>query len=435
MLLRFRFSNFRSFRDEQDLSLVASSFPSQTDGLFHPVGIAEGVLPVVAIYGANASGKTNVLRALQYMADAVRNSHAHWKPDRDIPREPFRTAEGATAPSTFVTDFMLDGVRYQYGFSCNSEAVLEEWLFAYPRGKKQTWFSRKQQGPTTFSSKMPGENRTIEALTRKNSLFLSAAAQNNHEALSPIYTWFSRSLSFVVGLRALVWRPADEILTTPENKDVVARLLSVADLGIADLSLQELPPMPGEVKDFFDAFKTFLKTQLPKNGTEEPDFSSLIEKSRKRLRLLHRLGNSSTAFEQDQESSGTLAFLTLLGSILPALKHGGTVLVDELDASLHPVLAIQLIRLFSDPERNKQAAQLIFNTHDTNLLSGEVLRRDEVWFTEKQLDGASRLYPLTDFKPRREENLENGYLQGRYGAIPFLNPDCLVPFDNRDEEV
>jgi AAA15 family ATPase/GTPase len=123
---------------------------------------------------------------------------------------------------------------------------------------------------------------------------------------------------------------------------------------------------------------------------------------------------------------GTIAFLCLLEPVFPALAKGGVVCVDELDDSLHPLLAMELIRQFNDVKSNPAGAQLIFNTHDTNLLSAGVLRRDQIWFTEKQPDGASQLYPLSDFKPRMHENIENGYLQGRYGAIPFLNPGSFL---------
>jgi AAA15 family ATPase/GTPase len=147
---------------------------------------------------------------------------------------------------------------------------------------------------------------------------------------------------------------------------------------------------------------------------------------------LHKVGDSALPLRQGQESKGTIAFLSLLAPVLRALFDGGVVCVDELDESLHPLLAIEVIRVFSDPKRRPRGAQLIFNTHDTNLLSA--LRRDQIWFTEKARDGASQLYPLTDFKPRREENLENGYLQGRYGAIPFLNPDGFLASGNGGHE-
>jgi hypothetical protein len=396
MLLRFRVENFRSFRTEQTLSMVASPFKDRVETVFRPSGAEEGVLPAAAIYGANASGKTNVILALRFMRDAVKNSHARWEPDEPIKIEPF--AEGSAALSSFAADFLLNGVRYQYGFSVSFLAVLEEWLLAYPSGKRQTWFSRKTGKPISFSAKMPGDNRSIERLTRPNSLFLSAAAQNNHVALSPVFRWFSRSLSFVLGGRSRVGRRTAVLCDDAGSRGRLARLLSLADLGITDLRVAE--------------------TIVRREGEE-------YEERAKEIVFLHRVGDSVRIFREAQESKGTIAFLSLLAPILRALDDGGIVCVDELDHSLHPLLAIELIRLFSETKRNPKGAQLIFNTHDTNLLSADVLRRDQIWFTEKARDGASQLYPLTDFKARREENLENGYLQGRYGAIPYLNPDTF----------
>jgi AAA15 family ATPase/GTPase len=153
------------------------------------------------------------------------------------------------------------------------------------------------------------------------------------------------------------------------------------------------------------------------------------------LRLLHRFGDKAVPLPLSNESGGTIAYLSLLGPVVDALRKGIPLLVDGLDASLHPLLAIELIRLFNSPSSNPNGAQLIFNTHDTNLLSSGVLRRDQIWFTEKGEDASSHLFPLSDFKPRRQENLENGYLQGRYGAIPFINPDAfLLRFEAGDSK-
>jgi hypothetical protein len=191
-------------------------------------------------------------------------------------------------------------------------------------------------------------------------------------------------------------------------RNVIAKLVSFADLGIAGLETekQELSP---EVEDLASAYHA-LTIRLPET----------------KLRLLHRFGDKTVPLPLDRESGGTIAYLSLLGPVVDALRKGIPLLVDELDASLHPLLAIELIRLFNSPSSNPNGAQLIFNTHDTNLLSSGVLRRDQIWFTEKGPDASSHLFPLSDFKPRRQENLENGYLQGRYGAIPFINPDDFV---------
>ena len=417
MLLKFRFSNFRSFRTEQELSLIASRLAGSGDGLFSPPGLGEQVLPVAAIYGANASGKTAVIKAFEFMANAVKFSHSQWQPDQRIPVEPF-AGDDPALPSEFSVDFLLDGIRHQYGFAANSQAILREWLFVYPQRKKQVWFKRVEGAPISFGAKMPGENKVIESLVRKNSLFLSAAAQNNHEPLLPVYRWFSQSISFVIGgfgsaSRATHGADAAQFCQVETDRATVARLLNQADLGIAELSVDEAPwdEMGKKVLEF-------LRTTL-RPGTSLPG-------TRKVVRLLHHIGNRTVPFEAAQESSGTLAYLSLLGPVVSLLKNGGILWVDELDASLHPLMAVQIIRLFSNPPTNPRSTQLIFNTHDTNLLSSGELRRDQIWFTEKDSAGSSHLYPLTDFKPRRQENLENGYLQGRYGAIPFIHPDYLT---------
>lgn len=386
--------------------MIAGPFKDRADTVRHPPGTDEGVLPVAAIYGANASGKTNVVLAMRFMASVVRSSHARWVPDKPIQLEPF--AGQANTPSTFSTDFLLGGVRYQYGFSLSPEAVVEEWMYAYPSGKKQTWFRREGNKAISFSTKLQGENRTIERLTRQNSLFLSAAAQNNHQALLPIYLWFSRSLSYVTDRRSVTNEHAKALYEDPDLRARLGRMLSVADMGINDLSVRKVD-VTAETKEKF-----------------KQSAAKLISAYEMDIHFLHRIGELTLPFDEVQESKGTIAFLCLLYPALQALKDGGVVFVDELDESLHPLLAIEVIRQFGDTASNPNGAQLIFNTHDTNLLGAGVLRRDEIWFTEKRQDGASQIYPLTDFKPRKQEDLANGYLQGRYGAIPFLNSDSFL---------
>jgi hypothetical protein len=426
VLLRFRFSNFRSFRVGQELSLIAGPFADLPDIVLHPDGIKEGVLPGAAIYGANASGKTNIILALGFMASAVSRSHREWSPDGPIPREPFMASEESSRePSEIEVDFLLAGVRHRYGFRVDSEAVLEEWLCVYPKGKKQTWFHRKRGNPIAFSNKMPGENRTIENLTRKNSLFLSTAAQNAHEALLPIFTWLS-GLLFVIGDRSKYRQHTIELCSKLDYRNEIARLVSVADLGIAELSVEDAK-FSDKTREGIDALGSILKRMDAMTG----GLKLALEKgawpeTHQVIRLLHRFGGSTVPLNLDQESDGTLAYLALLGPAVEAIKTGMPLLIDELDASLHPLLAIQLLRLFNTPSSNPKGAQVIFNTHDTNLLSSGVLRRDQIWFTEKGNDATSHLYPLSDFRPRRQENLQNGYLQGRYGAIPFINPDAFM---------
>ena len=395
MLLRFQFSNFRSFRSEQELSM----FPVHAKP-----GLTDPALPAAAIYGANASGKTNVIRALKFMRDAVANSHATWKPDALIPREPFAGDEGGATPSQFIVDFLLEGTRHQYGFKVTSDAVVEEWLHVYPKGKRQTWFVRQSETDFTFGSKFKGENETIRGLTRRNSLFMSAAAQNNHELLSPIYRWFSRSIRLVTGSRALLQEQSAAFFKENELLDQLREQVSLADLGVVDVRLSERPGQLNLLGPGKTSIGELMRRMMP-----TPEFQ-----------LFHRLGAKTVPFENEQESAGTLAYLALLGPVLETLGRGGILCIDELDASLHPLLAIEIIKWFNASSKSASSAQLIFTAHDTNLLSAGVLDRDQIWFTEKDHEGESHLYPLSDFKTRKQENLERGYLQGRYGAIPLI---------------
>lgn len=418
MLLRFKFSNFRSFREEQDLSLIAGPLKDHSGGLCEVPGLNEQVLPVAAIYGANASGKTTVLRALQFMDRAIHHSHRLWEPEQPILLEPF-VGEAPELPTRFVADFVHGDIRHQYGFVVNSASVLEEWLYVYPRGKRQTWFARRAGKPISFSEKLAGENKVIEQLTRSNSLFLSAAAQNNHEMLLPIYNWFWNNLTLVIGTRNAERSQTVEMCNDPETRALIARLLRIADLGIADLNVT-VESVPEELREktkkLREAVRSIfeLDSDVPLPGDRT---------SRSDVKLQHRINGRVLPFDLEQESAGTIAYLALLGPLVRTLRAGGVICVDELDSSLHPLIAIEIMRLFENRDQNPKCGQLIFNTHDTNLLNTGTLRRDQIWFTEKDDKGESHLYPLTDFKPRRKENLESGYLQGRYGAIPFIHSD------------
>jgi AAA15 family ATPase/GTPase len=398
MLLSFRFENFRSFKEEQELSMIAGSGKEKAEVLIHASGVSEAVLPISATYGANASGKSNILYALRFVVGAVERSHWRWVPEGGIPREPF-AGTGSEAPSSFAVDFLDRDVRYQYSFSVNDEIVLDEWLYAYPKGKRQMWFTRRAGKPMSFGEKLTGDNRVIENLTRPNSLFLSAAAQSNHQSLLPVHHWFSGSINVILGERWEMQRTA-AFCGNPQNRSLVVQMLSFADLGIADLQVKPATSM--------------------KDMARPVSFDEILE-AQTQIRLVHRVGGREEVFAETQESAGTIAYLGLLGPIITAIRNGRIVCVDEFDSSLHPNLALQLIRLFNDKTSNPKGAQLIFNTHDTNVLSSGELRRDEIWFTEKSPDGVSRLYSLGDFKPRKEENVENGYLQGRFGAVPFMN--------------
>lgn len=418
MLIRFRCENFRAIHQEQELSLVASSLSEREETLVHAELYQLDLLRSAAIYGANASGKSTLLAALRFMKTAVESSHRKWDPEGGISRAPFALDPAAArAPSLFAVDLLLDGVRYEYGFVADSSRFLEEWLFAYPRGRKQEWFTREagREPEVVFSRLLQGENRTIAGLTRPNSLFLSAAAQNNHPMLAPIYRWFSSGL-WIIDEQS---RPALEIVgfqlcAEEPMRTAIRAFLESADLGITDVDV---------IEEDFSSYA--VRHNLP------PDDSALRALSPRigvGVQFRHRAGlaGGEVVLPFDQESQGTRTLFELSAFIINVLRTGGLLVVDELDRSLHPHLALKIVEMFNDPATNPNNAQLIFNTHDTNLLDTRILRRDQIWFTEKGDDGATRLFPLTDFRARKYENLERGYLQGRYGAVPSMRtPDFL----------
>ncbi|WP_101254866.1 AAA family ATPase [Streptomyces barkulensis] len=412
MLLSFRVANHRSIRDEQELSLVATEFNEGTgrDTGVRIDGKPVQVLPVIGLFGANASGKSNGLHAMSFMRRAVLDSFADWAKEPGIPREPFALApEAQEETSLFEVDLLLgdDPVRYTYGFEVSDDRVEAEWLHAYPSGRRQVWFDREAGRPGAEGGEfkfpgtgLKGHKDEYTALTRPNALFLTVTATLNHPQLSPLHRWFMDSLwtADPKAGEADRTRWIRDRLTEGRSdrrfRDRFVRLLVKADLGITGITTD---PETGEVQ---------LLHRTPGGGTRPLDF-------------------------MEQESLGTHAWFAFLGPLLHVLDRGGTLLVDELDSSLHPRLAAEAVRLFHDRDANPHTAQLVFTTHDATLLGPSVaerpLDRDQVWIALKNATGESALYPLTAArKARRDENLERRYLHGHYGGIPRLTAGELA---------
>ncbi|MGH8906067.1 MAG: AAA family ATPase [Egibacteraceae bacterium] len=383
MLRSFRLGNHRSFRDEQEL-LLMPAYDNE-----------RGVVPVAAVYGANASGKSNLLDGLRFMATLVgRWGPREPRPGLGIARAAFRLSPSSLSePSVFVVELVLDGVRHTYGFTVDDERVREEWLYSHPRGRRRVLF-RREGRQIDFGSTVTqrGKAEVVESLLTEETLFLSLSARVELEQFWPVFGWFRSSLLLPAlssqAARGISRRAADFIMRSAADRAAYLELARAADLGITDIDVEELP-----------------------------------ENRRPRLLLSH--GPGGEAFRLGEESDGTQLWLGLLPLLLTCLAEGGTIVIDEIDTSLHPLPVRKLVKLFRTPETNPGHAQLIFTTHDAFLLSpvsGETgLDRDQVWFVEKQPDGASALYPLTDFKPRNEHNVARRYLGGSYGAVPFLD--------------
>jgi hypothetical protein len=393
MLIEFRVSNFRSLRDEQVLSMVASKDKTLASTHTVPTGVtaAPALLRSAAIYGPNAGGKSNLIKALQYMRGVVVES-ATIAPSQTFGVQPFRLdAASAVLPTEFEVTFLLDGVRYQYGFAMTAERIVSEHLLVYKAFKPQHWFTRRHDATTgrdvyDFGPALKGQKSVWESATRPNALFLSMAVQLNSEQLGPVFDWFARQLVIFNEHAMLNPRVTLQMLRDSAAKRSICAFLNAADISIADIDVV----------------------------TRDDDQDE--------LRFKHTTSKGEAVFGMGDESSGTRNLLFMIGPILDIVRNGLTLVVDELDTSLHTLLVRRIIQLFHDTALNTRGAQLIFTTHDTSLLDAhDLFRRDQVWFVEKDRDQASRLYSLTEFSPRKGEALERGYLMGRYGGLPLLD--------------
>jgi hypothetical protein len=401
VLRSFRVANHKSIRDEQELLLVPAYDKTRP------------VVPVAAIFGANASGKSNLLDALRWMQDAVVNSFAAWRPGSGIPRTPFdprmragADTNGGSVPSGYAVEMVVDGTRFAYGFDVDDTHVREEWLYAYPHNRRRVIFDRRGDRWTFGSTVSKSVAEAASRMTRPNALFLTVAARLNLAEVQAAFGWFELG-SRVGPVPAQAWMEEVARLLDGPRRGALVELIRAADVGVTDI----------------------LSTR------------GLDDSLRYAVDLQFRHGSSETWLPSASESAGTLRWLQLMVATLPVLEAGCLLCLDELDTSMHPRLTASYVDLFRDEEINNRGAQLVFTTHDATLLSpilgDDTLHRDEIWFVEKDRDGATSLVPLSDFKPRRLENWERRYLGGSYGAVPLASEfefrrafDVDTPDDN-----
>ncbi|GAB2922530.1 AAA family ATPase [Streptomyces mayteni] len=401
MLLRFRVANVRSLRDEQELSLAV---PENEEG--HAAretllsdGRALSFYPTAGIFGPNASGKSNVITALKRMRETVLSSYTEWTSFKSLPRDPFALDRSARAESSFFeVDFVLgDGVRWTYGFELSDTRVEGEWLHSYPRGRRQEWLDRDATRAEAF--RFPGDHikdrARLARTTRANALLLSRAAMDNHPDLTRIYQWFQDNLWDITPEAE---RPQREAFTARRlagddaTRRRIEELLQVADLGISGAEIEQRAGKPPVI------------------------------------RLRHAAADAESdpaVFDWEKESFGTRSWFALLGPALLALEQGAVLLIDELDSSLHPRMAAEVVRLFHSRQVNPHNAQLVFTAHDPSLLQepggGRLLAPGQVWLTEKDKRGATSLFPLSGFEPPEEEDLMASYLAGVFGGVPRVS--------------
>lgn len=417
MLIEFTVKNYRSFWETQTLSMAAgatkdlqeeNSFPSPIEGL-------PRLLRSSVIYGANGAGKSNFIDALDFMQEFVVFSSKESQEGEHITSKPFLLHPGSeTTASEFEVFFLQGDIRYQYGFAVTRERVVHEWLFAYPSNRAQRWFERAYNPETEkeewyFGPKFSGQKKTWQESTRANALFLSTAVQLNSEQLKPLFTWFQKLIiirhgeSFDPGFTASSCEKG-------ESYEDILSLLQGADIAVDGIEIKE---------------KEIDRLRFPSDMPDEVKKAiqkDLLGKPVKKVFFQHNIGaeGESCLLPLEEESDGTQKLFSYAAPLLDVLKNGRVLVVDELDNSFHPHLVRFLLSLIHDSTSNEKNGQLIFSTHDTSVLDTKILRRDQIWFMEKDGDQATQLYPLSDFHPRKKEALEKGYLQGRFGAVPCI---------------
>ena len=410
MLIGFSVGNYKSFKETVTLSMVASSITEEEKELdennVFEINHKLNLLKSAAIYGANASGKSNLIAAINFMKWFVLNSSKETQVSEAIYIEAFRlSTETEKEPSFFEIVFLLEGKTFRYGFEVNAREVVSEWLFQADDSEEQMLFERDFDN--YILDNFP-EGQGISDKTRSNALFLSVVAQFNGKVSGKILLWFSKTLQLISGLQDTQYRK--ETLESFENEshrhDII-EFIKKLDLGITDIQITNKPlPIVSQKTAMFgfpySEIKPAVKTVHRKYDAEGKQ--SAIE-----------------LFDIDKyESEGTNKLFALVGLLLDTLRTGKILFIDELDARLHPLITRELICLFNSNETNPHNAQLIFTTHDTNLLSSKTFRKDQIWFTEKDNKGATDLYSLVEYKVGKDASFERDYIIGKYGAIPFI---------------
>jgi len=439
MLVEFNVQNFRSFKDRATLSLIAAKLKALDTGVDErnviSVSPKLSVLRSAIIYGANAGGKSNLIKAFQFMRRFVIESANKLQEEDEIPVEPFCLAtETLGEPTEVEAVFLIDNVQYRYGFSATKKAVVSEWLYYVPTRREVQVFERNGSD-LHVNPRLIREGHVLLHLMRKNALFLSVAAQFNVDLARRVREWFLYGTASLMAHQFQNYMPYTTKCLEGFYADPVQELVRRLDVGIKGLATLDVEGGAANL-----ASATGVDT-VSSNGSAEhglDEQTSIVPgKLVKRILSKHDVrGADGLVASTDEfnamkmESNGTIKLIALAGPIVDTLSRGLVLFVDEIDSQLHPVLTRALLGLFSSPETNPKNAQLICASHDTNLLDKSIFRRDQIYFVEKDETASSRLYSLADFRSsksggntpmvRNDSDYSRNYIQGRYGAIPYL---------------
>lgn len=430
MLLTFALENFRSYRRRKEFSLVASPIKELPSHLLSPEGLGMDVLRVAALYGANASGKSNLLAAAWFLGDLIRRGSDVLSRE-DSWLSCFALApEAQREPTAFEVNFFVRdetyprGIRFEYRVALRDRVVSEESLFAYPvGGRQQRWF--KREGTSfKFSTALKGAHKKLVETTRPDTPYLWVAEKFGHTQLSVPARWLKRNFMapFYFSLRFGSNEAARLLAEDDGFRAWATELLHHADLGIVGVRSERR-------KRYSDQQLEQMAPSLRERMAQTYQYD---------VAFLHRSSGEPVAMRLADQSTGTEHLFDLLAPMWLALRNGTVLFLDEMSASMHPLLTQRLVECFQDPHSNPKGAQLVLTTHDVSLLRSDLFRRDEIWFTEKDERGETDLYSLQDFQPRGDAALAKNYLAGRYGAVPFLGTFDFGADDGakaKDEEI
>ena len=408
MLLEFSVSNWLSFKDKVTFSMLAGA-----SNVLDENYVLKGkhrILKAAAIYGANASGKTNLFEILTNVILMLKKSN-HVDINSNLPIIPFKfDKNNLNKVSEFEIKFIVNNVEYVYGFAANYKAIYEEYLYYYPNGKETKIFYRHHTDKYDFTTR---EEKFLKDIVPKNSankFFLATATNWNYEKTKPAYDFLTQSLGVCFGIEELKKHALQMYASDKDGslKKFALEFLKAADFNIID----------------YEVTKVDIPEKIIAGMTDVVNIK-LLEKIKAYQVIFKHKGDIK--LDLTEESLGTQMIFSLIPYIVDTLNRQKVLIVDELDRSLHPFLVQYIVQMFNNSDVNKNGAQFIFNTHDTNLLNLNILRRDQIWFTEKNNEtGESNLYPLSDFSVRKKENVEKGYILGRYGAVPFITNDIIM---------
>lgn len=418
MLIEFSVANYLSFKDKTTLSLLSTSIKEHKDKNIFSTE-RHDLLKGAVLYGANASGKSNFIKAMSTMRRLVLLSFEKSSTE-ELGITPFLlNTETENAPSLFEVVFLIDNIRYRYGFEVDDTAIHAEWLYEAIKQSEKPLFIREKDGIEVMEKSFP-EGKDLEERTRDNALFLAVIDQFNGKTAKKIMQWFSNFIT-VSGLSHEGYKAVTfGLLEDKKSRPLLLDFYKKLDLGFDDITTDKKPFDPKELpEDIPESLVKQLITDL------QDSFRIDIRTIHKKYDAKNKIAGKVEFDMRSQESSGTNKLFNISGPVFDVLNDGGILVIDELDASLHPLLTLAITRLFNSAEFNQKNAQLVFATHDTNLLNYGNYRRDQIYFVEKNKYGASEMYSLVEYKEegktiRKDRSFEKDYIEGRYGAIPFI---------------